>query len=419
MYFSFHFMSHLFLYLFLTIPLEHEQKLPERTNKAQACDQSPLGEEKSHQGEELEKDTRPFWHDNNGGGVEEEPEVSELTILPLRSKGKMKKEKKAAASDWGIPTAEEAPVLVDEVSASEEASPAPEHFTQDMGWKWPRYGAWNFGTTRDVPAEPHTAAGEAIPAEEPCFAAPEGASHTDEPYNIVPEEEPIPEDTFPVREAVSNEDSIGTEKVAPNATPEGSQAEVIIEDFDDAEEHSLNQHDNIPYELDDPYELTSGLDVAPMHNAPAEDAEFLVPPPRPALSAVRDDFDFHPPPLAPPSTVTSVLEAAAPGSPTEDSHTITLKILNGNKVLRSIVFIRACTRTAILNEARAYCVKCAQDDQCLGTLLAKEYDLALMSLKMYGYDMDLATYKVENLSSLVRAVEKTSIPRFTLRISEL
>ncbi len=419
MYFSFHFMSHLFLYLFLTIPLEHEQKLPERTNKAQACDQSPLGEEKSHQGEELEKDTRPFWHDNNGGGVKEEPEVLELTILPLRSKGKMKKEKKAAASDWGIPTAEEAPVLVDEVSASEEASPAPEHFTQDMGWKWPRYGAWNFGTTRDVPAEPHTAAGEAIPAEEPCFAAPEGASHTDEPYNIVPEEEPIPEDTFPVREAVSNEDSIGTEKVAPNATPEGSQAEVIIEDFDDAEEHSLNQHDNIPYELDDPYELTSGLDVAPMHNAPAEDAEFLVPPPRPALSAVRDDFDFHPPPLAPPSTVTSVLEAAAPGSPTEDSHTITLKILNGNKVLRSIVFIRACTRTAILNEARAYCVKCAQDDQCLGTLLAKEYDLALMSLKMYGYDMDLATYKVENLSSLVRAVEKTSIPRFTLRISEL
>lgn len=155
-----------------------------------------------------------------------------------------------------------------------------------------------------------------------------------------------------------------------------------------------------------------------MHNAPAEDAECLVPPPRP-LSGVRDDFDFHPPPLAPSSTVTSVLEAAAQGAPTEDSHTITLRILNGSKVLRSLVFIRACTRTAILNEARAYCVKCAQDDQCLGTLLAKEYDLALISLSMYGYDMDLSTYKVENLSSLVRAVEKISIPRFTLRISEL
>ncbi len=398
MYFSFHFTSHLFLYLFLTILLEHEQKLPERTNKAQACDQSPLGEEKSHQGEELKEDTRPLWHDNNGGGVEEEPEVSELTLSPLRSKGKMKIEKKAAASGWGIPTTEEAAVLVDGISASEEASPAPEHYTQDMGLKW------NFGTTKDVPAEPHTAAGEAIPAEEPCFAAPEGAFHTDEPYNIVPEEEPIPEDAFPVREAVSNEDS---------------QAEAIIEVFDDAEEHGLNQHDKVPYELYDPYDLTSGLDVAPMHNAPAEDAEFLIPPPRPALSTVCDDFDIHSPPLASSSTVTSVLEAGAPGAPTEDSHTITLKILSGSKVLRSIAFIRACTRTAILNEAKAYCVKRAQDDQCLGTLLAKEYDLALISLKIHGYDMDLSTYEVESLSSLVRAVEKTSIPRFTLRITEL
>ena len=139
--FSFHLMSHLFLYLFLTIPLEHKQELAEKINKAQACDQSPLGEEKSHQGEELGKDTRPLWHDNNGGGVEEEPEVSELTLSPLRLKGKMKKKKKAAASGRGIPAAEEVPVLVDEITASEEASPTPAHFTQDMGWRWPRYGA--------------------------------------------------------------------------------------------------------------------------------------------------------------------------------------------------------------------------------------------------------------------------------------
>ena len=339
-------MSQLFLYLFLTITLEAEQKLPERTNKAQACDHSPLGEEKSHQEEESKKDTRSLWHDNNGGGVEEEPEVSEWTLSPLRSKDKMKKEK-ATASDRGSPKSEEAAVLLEEVSAAEEASPAPQHFTQDMGWELPRLEAWNFGTAKDVPAEPHTAAGEAIPAEEPCFAAPEGASHTGEPYNIVPKEESISEDTLPVREAVSKEDS---------------QAEAIIEDYFD---------------------------------------------------------DCHPPALAPSSIVTSVLEAAAPGAPTEDSHTITLKILNGSKVLRSIVFVRDCTRTAILNEAKAYCVKCAQDDQRLGTLLAKEYDLAFISLKMYGYEMDLSTYKVENLSSLVRAVEKTSIPRFTLRISEL
>ncbi|KAI9718433.1 MAG: hypothetical protein M1812_004154 [Candelaria pacifica] len=389
--------------------IEPEQK---PANKAQACDQSPLGEEKSYQGEELEEDTRPLRHDNNGGGSAEEPAVSEMTLLPLRSKDRMKKRKNAAAFDWGIPIAEEAPVLIDEASTSGEASPA---LTQNMGSTWPRYGAWKLDATTDVYEEPRTAADEAIQAEEPYYAASERISHIDEPYDIAPKEEPIPEDTIPVRKAVSNEDSIGTEKVAPHVTVEGSQTEVIIEDFDDAEEHSLNQHDDIPCESDDPYELTTGLDVAPMHNASAEDAEILEPPPRPALSAVRGDLDFH----APSSTVTSVLEAAAPEAPTEDRHTITLKILNDSKVLRSIVSIRACTRTAIFNEARAYCARYAQDDQCLETLLAKEHDLALVSLNMHGYDMDLSMYKVEDLSSLFRAVEKTSIPRFTLRIYEL
>jgi len=355
--FFFHFISHLFPYLFLTVPLEHERKLPERINKAQACDQSPLGEEKPHQGEKSEKDTRPPWHDNNGSGVEEEPEVSELTLSTLRSKGKTKKEKKAAASGWGIPAAEEAPVLVDGASASEEASPAPEHFTHDMGWKWPRYEAWNFGATRDVPAEPHTAAGEAIPAEEPCFAALEGASHTDEPYNIVPEEEPIPEDTFPAREAVSNEDSMGTETVAPDATLEASQAEVIIEDFDDAEEHTFNQHDNIPYDLDDPYELISELDVALMHNASAEDAEFFIASLRPALSVLRNDFDFDLFLLALLFVIIFVFKVAAPGTPTKNNYIIMFKMFNGSKIFKSIVFIKTYTRTVILKKTKIYYVK--------------------------------------------------------------
>ena len=133
---------------------------------------------------------------------------------------------------------------------------------------------------------------------------------------------------------------------------------------------------------------------------------------------MRDKVDFDPsPPSAPSSIMTSVLEAAASAAPTEESHTI--KILNGGKILRSVVFIKACTRKAVLNEAKAYCLRRAQDDPTLGTLLANGYDLALVSLKMYGYDMDLSTYKVENLSSLVRTIEKTGIPRFTLRICEI
>lgn len=157
-----------------------------------------------------------------------------------------------------------------------------------------------------------------------------------------------------------------------------------------------------------------------MHCAPAENAKFLVPPPRPALCAVRDKSDYHsPPPSAPSSIASSVFETAASEASTEDGHTIALKILNGSRVLRAIVFVRACTRTAILNETRAYYAKWAQDDQILGTQLATGCDLTLMSLNMYGYDMDLSTYKLKNLSSLLGAIEKMGIPKFTLRISEI
>ena len=113
-----------------------------------------------------------------------------------------------------------------------------------------------------------------------------------------------------------------------------SQAEPIIKDFNSAEEHMLNQHDNILHNLDDSYESTSEPDITPMHTGPAEDALFLILPSRPALCAGRNKSDFHSsPPLAPSSTVTSVLEAAAPEAPMKDSHTITLKILNSSKVL--------------------------------------------------------------------------------------
>lgn len=371
-------------------------------------DQSPLCEVTPRQGEKSEKDDQPPCHDNSGGNVEGELEISELTLSNLRSKGQKKKGKKAAASGWDISAAEQAPVPMDEAPASEEASPIPVHVTHNLGW--PRYAASNFVATSGVAAEPHNVVEEALPTE---------ASSTDEPYIIAPEEDPLTEDTLPAEEAFSEKDPIGKEKVAPQVTLEASQAEPITEGFDSAKEHTLDQHDRIPNDLEGPYEPTPKPDIAPRHSALAENAEFLIPPPRPALCAVRAKSNYHSPlPSAPASTATSVLETAAPEAPTGDGHTITLEILNGSKVLRAIVFIRACTRTAILNEARAYYVKWAQDDQVLGTQLAQGCDLALISLNMYGCDMDLSTYKIENLSSLLGAVEKTSIPRFTLRISE-
>ncbi|KAL9622826.1 MAG: hypothetical protein Q9204_007995, partial [Flavoplaca sp. TL-2023a] len=316
--------------------IENELKPPAGMNEPQAYDQSSLGEEKLDRGEWLEKDDRPPCHDNSGGSIEEELEVSEVTLS--RSKGQKKKEKKkekkkgkkAAASRWGISTAEEAPVLVDETPASEDASPAPVHVAHGMVGKWPRKGVWNFGTTIDVPADPHNAVEEAIPAEEPCFAAPEEALPRDEPHIIAPEEETLVECTSPAEEAISKENPMEREKAAPRATVEASQLEQTIEGFDDVEEHPLNQHCHISHHSGDSNEPTQVPDAAPIHGAPAEDA-------MPALIALRPKFGFvPPPPSAPSSTVTSILEAAAPEAPTKDSHTITLKILNGSKVFRSI-----------------------------------------------------------------------------------
>ena len=345
----------------------------------------------------MEEDDRPPWHNSKGGSVEEEPNVLGLTLPTLRSRMEIEKGKMPATSSWDVLATEESPVLLDEAPASKDASPAPVHVIHDMGWKWHRV--------------PENAAEGAISVEKPCFTEPEEAFPSDDPYIIAADEQSSVEDTFPANEVFPKEDPMKEEEVAPEATLEASQAERIIQGFNDAEKHPLNQYKKVTYDLDDPYEATSESDVAPVRNAPAENSELLVPPPGPAL-------DPPPPPSAPSSIVTSVIEAAAPEAP-EDSHTITLEILNGSKVLRSIVFVRACTRTAILNEARRYCMKCAKDDQSLGTLLANGCDLAFVSLRMYGCDMDLSTYTVENLSSLVRTVEKTGIPRFTLRILEI
>ncbi|KAL9614420.1 MAG: hypothetical protein Q9167_001091 [Letrouitia subvulpina] len=396
---------------------KHEKRPPETEDELRSLDQSQFSKDQPRKYEITEEDVQTPWHDNNGSDIEEFPEVSELSLSTLRSKGKNKEEKKIVASGWSIPVVEEAPVLVDETSASGEADPALEYVSHDGGRKWSRYGAWNFFAAGDIPAELHTAVEKTI--EESFSAPPDGVSYMDEPYNIVPEEESAPENAFPAQEAVSNETPIATERAAPEATLEAPPAELIIEDFHGTVEHTLDQDDTISHDLNNPCKSTAGPEFAPMYGIPAEDAEFLVPFSKPTPSTVRKELDIHSPlPPAASSSVTSALETTVSGAPTECDHTITLKILNGNKVFRSIVSIRACTRTAILKEAKAYCKKRAQDDQSLETLLANKHCLALISLEMYGHDMDLSTYKVENLSSLVRATEKSGIPSFTLRIFE-
>lgn len=337
----------------------------------------------------------------------------------LKSRRQNQTGKKTATYSWDIPALEEAPFVVDEAPASETASPFPVH-AKNTGWGWPRHGAWGLVATSTVAAEPLSAREEPIATDEPCITALAEASPREEPYVSAPEEKSLPEDDSPAEEAIPDQELVATEKAASEASLETPQAEPIVESFNSAEEDVLPNYDNIRHQSEDPCEPTPEPDVAPMYSVTAEAIECDVPHPSAAVSARRDSGDFHShPPSVPSSTKTSVLDAAAPEVPTKDSHLIALKILNGSKVFRAIVVIKECTRTAILNQARVYCTGCAEDNQSLGKLLPKRWDLALLSLKIYGSDTDLSTYEVEDLFPLVKVVEKTGIPTFTLQIFEV
>ena len=278
-----------------------------------------------------------------------------------------------------------------------------------MGWEDPG--------KEDIPAEPDNIPVEPdnIPAEpdntaEEAYVAVSEEAFPSESCIIAEQEEPLPAD------APSPEPPVGMGNFAHDTMREASQAEPTTEGFDDMDEHPWNREDQLREPMPEP-------DPPPVPTEPVEYDEGFTST-RSARNTEPQKFKFCPPsPSGPSSVVTSVLESTAPLPPAENSHTITLKILTGDKTFRSIVFIKSCTRTAILNEARAYCAKCAaqddRDNNSVGTLLRNGGEMTLVSLKMYGCDMDLSTYQVENLSSLVRTVEKTGIPRFTLRICEV
>ncbi|KAI4288295.1 MAG: hypothetical protein L6R35_002444 [Caloplaca aegaea] len=412
----------------------HEAEPSASINEALANDQSPPSEEEPAQAESPDDYARPRSHDDFCGSLEERAKISELDSPGFSSKEREKKGKKAATYGWAIPVPEEAPSLVDEASASADASPAPIHDTHKIDRGWHPYKAPTFFAIGGVAAEPYSAPDATVPAEEPCFPAeepcviaeepcfdvPVEVNPRDEPCIIAPEEEPLPEDVSLGEGASCEEDLMGTENAALVATLKIPEVEPISESIDKAEEDTVTEHHKAAHDSDEPCEPPPQPDIASINGTPAENIELLVHRPRRRVWARRDTCaSSSPPPTLPSPTIISVLEDAAPEPPTSDSHTITLKIVNGSKVFRTIISVQDCTRTAILKEARAYCVRRAESNQTFGKSLPKKWELALVSLKMYGYNTDLSTYKEENLSSLVRTVEKTGIPRFTLHISEV
>ena len=119
-------------------------------------------------------------------------------------------------------------------------------------------------------------------------------------------------------------------EIAPEATLEASQVKPVVENVDDVEKQIPDRYGKFMQDLVNLSVPPPKSDVASMNNVPTKDAELLVPPPRSALSSVRVHSKVNPHlplPPAPLSTVPSVLEAAAPGAPTQDGHAIAIQIL--------------------------------------------------------------------------------------------
>ncbi|KAL9585593.1 MAG: hypothetical protein Q9203_004180 [Teloschistes exilis] len=198
---------------------------------------------------------------------------------------------------------------------------------------------WRLSALAEVPCE---VAKEAEPAEESYFVGPERAFPDEERSR----QNPFREDVPPTEQALS------------------AKEEPLPGDITRAEEPIW------PEVSDDPFDPTPAPGFDPIDPTSAEDADVLASPPEPASAAADHESGLHPSsPSAMSTTVPPVLAAAAPETAAEDDYTIMLRILAGSRIRRCVVSIKACTRTAILNRARVFCVKCKQEDQEWAMLL--------------------------------------------------
>ncbi|KAL8645417.1 MAG: hypothetical protein Q9226_007314, partial [Calogaya cf. arnoldii] len=224
----------------------------------------------------------------------------------------------------------------------------------------------------------------------------------DEPEILAVEEEMSPEKVSFSGKASCKESLIDMETPALETTLEYPPVSPIIKAFDNAEEDIIGPPQSASHKFDNPHGAPLDSDVASRSSAPNE-----------------DNIPLHSSPLSAPTSTVNFPGKTRSETPMTESHTIMLSIQNGSNVFRCIVYIKDCTRRRILNEARASCERYAESNQSFGRLLPENWCLAFGSLDIDGYDMDLSTYAVENLSFLVQTVEKTGMARFTLHVSEV
>ena len=377
-----------------TLLEEAEQDCLEETAGGQKEDCSPRAEEENVEAKISDPAQQPCRSGSSREIAELETEVPEpVSPIPKSKKKKGKRGRKGTPKPIWDSACEDAPPP----APPADSSPGIICVTQGKDLPWPLSNNWRLRPDADLPEAPPEPAEEAPLVEEP--------SPVDEAQPI---EDPSPaeEETFDGNEspAIDSDDDIVFQDGDVNLTRD---EDVTVETLVEAPQAGQNTHDSDGF-----YHAQSDHEAFLMPSAPD---------PKTAFGLLPSETELQVPPPSPPpasATATSVLEATAPSAPTEDSHTVTLKILTDRgETLRCIVFITACTRTAILNEARGYCEKDKRLEKLVSVGGDESSEIKLCSLKMYGYDMDLSSYKVENLSSLVRTAEKTGIPRFTLRLS--
>ena len=395
----------------LMILVDHESRNSELAETSHGL--NLFGEDKYNRNEKLKETGSPPRKDEDGEGSEDMLEVLETALSTISSNAAKENKGKSIASSQDLSATKEASFADETPNAV--APHAQDHITHESRMT-PHNEVGNLTAPINTAVEHQNEAEEATLVENLLLAAPEGAFPGKEPY-VEQMKKLWPDDAFSTGETISKEDLTEEGIFSTEATLGASQGDQVIDDLHHAKDR--NYKENSPTkDLDFPYVSLPTSNVGSMHGIPAEDSGLLTLPSRSGSGGTHRGISSHPlPSPAPSSTTPSAIEAAAPEVPDKAGHTIALQIINGKKILRSVIFTKACTRTAILNEARAYCMDGGQRDQYFESPSAEGLGLTLVSLKINGYDMDLSTYNAEDLSFLVGAVEKTGIPSFTLRLS--
>ncbi|KAL8769626.1 MAG: hypothetical protein Q9209_004423 [Squamulea sp. 1 TL-2023] len=416
----------------------YEEGTKTETNEAQAYNQTLPdgknlpGHNTAHQSLRLKSSDNSACQDGDTSSDEAMAKVFASTTSTFRFTGHKKKGTSAADIRFYFPAPGQLKPLENKKSPVEDPSPHPIEQSDSMASGESQNSAWDHSRTRNLSAEPQNAPGEApLTAESRSNTLGENSSKT-ESRDVALVNEIVPGVTLCAEGTQPNEGpnqpqgpkakqgSKEKDDSSSQATQEALQAEPDLDSLDWSERGTTKEQKNTQFSSNTTCDATPERNDFFRINALAPDAESPKPFSALAFRDKTDNPDSHASSWPTPSSpVSSVQSATNPEEPPKDQHSISLKILHGAITLRSSVYNGACTRTAILNEAKACCLKRAQENQNFKDFLPRKWDLAVVSLRTDGYKVNLAKYEREDLAFAVRAAGKPDIRRFTLRIFEV